>query len=235
MVPSGHWNEVLIWGRFSTQKYLKSVHLKLTTCCSKIYPVVLSFNTHYRILSNPQSQKIPSESIPQSQKFSSKRIPQSQNFQAKNYPKLAHIPVLPKVKYPPRAIRMTISKTEQKIKEWRKLLPPFHHIFWIYGHLNQMNGLQTTAKEISLTKNLARENQKMTLPGFLWWEGLRMHPGWEPGCGRCWMGTRLESLQNVRDHCYIQITCLALFVSLNDSSIVSFFYENFVAGASAKI
>ena len=80
---------------------MKSVHLKLTTCCSKIYPVVLSFNTHYRILSNPQSQKIPSESIPQSQKFSSKRIPQSQNFQAKNYPKLAHIPVLPKVKYPP--------------------------------------------------------------------------------------------------------------------------------------
>ena len=61
-----------------------------------------AFNTHYRILSNPQSQKIPSESIPQSQKFSSKRIPQSQNFQAKNYPKLAHIPVLPKVKYPPR-------------------------------------------------------------------------------------------------------------------------------------
>ena len=85
----------------STQKYLKSVHLKLTTCCLKIYPVVLSFNTHYRILSNPQSQKIPSECIPQSQKFSSKRIPQSQNFQAKNYPKLAHIPILPIVKYPP--------------------------------------------------------------------------------------------------------------------------------------
>ena len=80
---------------------MKSVHLKLTTCCSKIYPVVLSFNTHYRILSNPQSQKIPSESIAQSQTFSSKRIPQSQNFQAKNYPKLAHIPVLPIVKYPP--------------------------------------------------------------------------------------------------------------------------------------
>ena len=39
------------------------------------------------------------------------------------------------------------------------------------------------------------------------------------------MGTRLESLQNVRDHCYIQITCLALFVSLNDSSIVSFFMK----------
>ena len=51
--------------------------------------------------SKPQSQKILSESMAQSQKFSSKGIPQSQNFQAKNYPKLAHIPVLPIVGYPP--------------------------------------------------------------------------------------------------------------------------------------
>ena len=62
--------------------------------------------------SKPQSQKIPNESIPQSQKFSSKRIPQSQNFQTKNYPKLAHIPVLRIVKYPPPGLWMP------KISRW---------------------------------------------------------------------------------------------------------------------
>ena len=65
----------------------------------KIFSGSAPENSEYN--SKPQSQKIPSEGIPQSQKFSSKRIPQSQNFQAKNYPKLAHISVLPIVKYPP--------------------------------------------------------------------------------------------------------------------------------------
>ena len=90
----------------NTKKYLKSVHLKLTTCCSKNYPVVLSFSTHYQNFR--QSQKIPSESILQSQKFSIKSISQSQNFQAKNFPKLAHIPVLPhsEVLPPPRVCKL---------------------------------------------------------------------------------------------------------------------------------
>ena len=89
---------------FEHKKYLKSVHLKVTTCCLENCPVVLSFSTHYHNFeynSKPQSQKSPSESVPQSQKFSIKSISQSQNFQAKNYPKLAHIPVLPHSEVPP--------------------------------------------------------------------------------------------------------------------------------------
>ena len=77
-------------------KYLKSVHLKLSTRKNNL--VVLSFNAHYQNFkynSKPKSQKIPSKSIPQSQKLYGKSISQSQKFQAKNYPKLAHIPVLP--------------------------------------------------------------------------------------------------------------------------------------------
>ena len=107
---------------FLHTKFLLSVHLKLTTCCSKNYPVVLSFRTHYQNFeynSKPQSQKIPNESIPQSQKFSSTSIPQSQKFssksifrsqivQAKNYPKLAHIPVLPHCAVSPRGHRLVI-------------------------------------------------------------------------------------------------------------------------------
>ena len=78
--------------------------MKLSTCCLKKYPVVLSFNAHYQNFeynSKAQSQKVPNESIPQSQKFSSKSMPHSPNFQATNYPKLVHIPVLPHSEVPP--------------------------------------------------------------------------------------------------------------------------------------
>ena len=88
----------------NSKKYLKSVHLKLTTCCSKNYPVVFSFSTYYQNFeynSKPQSQKIPNDSIPQSQKFSSKSISQSQNFQAKTTQNWRTSPSYPIVKYPP--------------------------------------------------------------------------------------------------------------------------------------
>ena len=103
---------------FKHKKYLKSVHLKLTTCCSKNYPVVLSFSTHnqnFEYNSKPQSLKIPSESIPQSQKFSSKSISQSQNFQAKNYPKLANIRVLPHSKISPGEGTKCVTRTLEQI------------------------------------------------------------------------------------------------------------------------
>ena len=50
-------------------------------------------------------------------------------------------------------------------------------------------------------------------------------------------GARLESLQNARDLSYIQIACTALFVSLNNSSIVSFccYTKNFAAGTVAEV
>ena len=49
---------------------MKSVHLKLTTCCSKIYK-------EFEYNSKPQSQKIPSEGTPQSQKFSGQKLPKT--------------------------------------------------------------------------------------------------------------------------------------------------------------
>ena len=53
----GLGTRILIWllergsdqSTFSTHtKYLKSVHLKMSTCCSKTLEVVLSFNAHYQ-------------------------------------------------------------------------------------------------------------------------------------------------------------------------------------------
>ena len=109
---------------WNTKKYLKSVHLKLTTCCSKNYPVVLSFRTHnqnFEYNSKPQSQKIPCESIPQLQNFSSKSISQSQNFQAKNYPKLVHIPVLPHSEVPPPVLVTNVRRNLNVTALWQDL------------------------------------------------------------------------------------------------------------------
>ena len=104
LLPSGHWNEVLIWGRFSTQKYLKSVDLKLTTCCSKIYPVVLSFNTHYRILSttvNPNPRKFWVKVYPNHRTFPVKGYPNPRIFRPKTTQNWRTSPSYPKWGTPP--------------------------------------------------------------------------------------------------------------------------------------
>ena len=63
---------------FKHKKYLISVHLKLTTCCSKNYPVVLSLSTH--------NQKFEYNRNPSPRKFQMKVYPNHRNFPVKVYP-----------------------------------------------------------------------------------------------------------------------------------------------------